>query len=210
LISDFRPIDLELLAAAKASYGTCTFDSDWAHWLLVEDAEKLIIACRGTEPRHAIDWQTDAASTKTYAQGVGVVHSGFFRAVTSVAWGAIPRAQAALNAGKTLYFTGHSKGGAEGVLGGLLFKQIGLYPARISLWEPARALGPEAMAAALPYLGICTRNGPDEVTEWSGLPGWMSPYPLTQLGDPNFTLLWEPYHELDAVEKAFLKAIGSS
>ncbi|WP_246868681.1 lipase family protein [Saccharopolyspora sp. ASAGF58] len=77
----------------------------------------IIAAFRGTEPRKIKDWLTD---TNTLAApgpvGKGLVHMGFSRALDSI----YPRVRDAVKRfkdnGQTLWFTGHSLGGALAML----------------------------------------------------------------------------------------------
>ncbi|WP_190812532.1 lipase family protein [Saccharopolyspora pogona] len=77
----------------------------------------IIVAFRGTEPKKIKDWLTD---TNTLAApgpaGKGLVHVGFSRALDSI----YPRVRDAVKRfkdnGQTLWFTGHSLGGALAML----------------------------------------------------------------------------------------------
>jgi triacylglycerol lipase len=68
-----------------------------------------IVACRGTEPNEWNDIRADANATSALAETVGKVHSGFKQEVDDL-W---PELEEALVSNEnTLWFTGHSLGGA--------------------------------------------------------------------------------------------------
>jgi triacylglycerol lipase len=81
-------------------------------------SEKMIIvAFRGTEPKKIKDWLTD---TNTLASpgpaGKGLVHMGFNRALDSIYLRVRDAVQASRDAEQSLWFTGHSLGGALAML----------------------------------------------------------------------------------------------
>ena len=85
------------------------FDRDGAQAYLVSNQHDCIIACRGTEPHEWNDVKADVDAISVVAETVGRVHRGFKREVDDL-W---PRLEKALKENdKTLYFTGHSLGGA--------------------------------------------------------------------------------------------------
>ncbi len=85
------------------------FERDGAQAYLVSNQHDCIIACRGTEPHEWNDVKADVDAISVVAETVGRVHRGFKREVDDL-W---PRMEKALKENdKTLYFTGHSLGGA--------------------------------------------------------------------------------------------------
>ncbi|OLP18432.1 hypothetical protein BST81_10755 [Leptolyngbya sp. 'hensonii'] len=98
------------------------FDCGGTQAILLADSEKIIVAFRGTEPILA-DWITDLKIRKTAGPG-GNVHRGFYAALACI-WADVENAieQAIDKASQqqrqnpaytrpTLWFTGHSLGGA--------------------------------------------------------------------------------------------------
>lgn len=204
MIPGFNPIDLDLLRLAKAAYGPCTYDSEWAHLLIEETDEWLLWAFRGTVINNPHDLLIDGALFKTFVSGFGVVHQGFNQSCTSLLWRLIPLVIAAKAKGKKIAGTGHSKAGSEARQAAGMLKAIGLCPDRLVVWEPARSLSTEALATVATIPGYGVRNGPDPVP---CLPPWWEDEKLIQLGKDILTLDALKYHDLVNVESAFMAAV---
>ena len=85
------------------------YDRDGAQAYLFANDTDAVVACRGTEPHEWNDIQADLDAATDLAETVGRVHRGFKREVDDL-W---PRLEQALVTNeKTLWFTGHSLGGA--------------------------------------------------------------------------------------------------
>lgn len=85
------------------------FDRDGAQAYKFENEVDCVIACRGTEPNEWNDIRADANAITAVSETMGRVHRGFKREVDDL-W---PRIETALlNNTKTLWFAGHSLGGA--------------------------------------------------------------------------------------------------
>ena len=97
-------------AARRLGFSHCEFfDRDGAQaYLLFNEVDK-VIACRGTEPNEWNDIKADANAVSALAETAGRVHRGFKSEVDDL-W---PRLESALVDNRhTLWFTGHSLGGA--------------------------------------------------------------------------------------------------
>lgn len=82
---------------------------------VVQDDTTILVAFRGTQPKHPVDWLSDAkAHHAQWAHNVGKVHTGFYEALDLV-WrdgqGVLPR-RLASRGNRTVWITGHSLGGA--------------------------------------------------------------------------------------------------
>lgn len=100
-----------------------------AFFLQSEDGAEGILCFRGTEPRNAINWLTDASVHVEPVPGLGCVHGGFYRNVVYI-WHRIEAAiEEALGGSRLrdggeerlrplehLYITGHSLGAAMAVI----------------------------------------------------------------------------------------------
>lgn len=85
------------------------YDEDGAQAYYFGNEQDAIICCRGTEPSEWNDIQADLDAMTDLAETVGRVHRGFKREVDDL-W---PRLEQALVSNdRTLWFTGHSLGGA--------------------------------------------------------------------------------------------------
>jgi triacylglycerol lipase len=85
------------------------YDRDGAQAYIFANADDAVVTCRGTEPHDWNDVRADLDLATVVAETVGWVHRGFKREVDDL-W---PRLEQALvNNTRTLWFTGHSLGGA--------------------------------------------------------------------------------------------------
>jgi triacylglycerol lipase len=85
------------------------YDRDGAQAYLFANHDDAVIVCRGTEPHDWNDVRADLQLCTVVSETVGRVHRGFKREVDDL-W---PRLEQALvNNTRTLWFTGHSLGGA--------------------------------------------------------------------------------------------------
>ena len=85
------------------------YDRDGAQAYLFGNESDAIITCRGTEPNEWNDIRADLNAMTDLAETIGRVHRGFKREVDDL-W---PRLEQALVTNeRTLWFTGHSLGGA--------------------------------------------------------------------------------------------------
>jgi len=92
------------------------FDVRDTQGFVVENDQAMVVAFRGTQPRHPVDWMSDGEVVHApWAHTVGKVHKGFYRAL-DVAWNddpahVLPR-RLTTHGNKTIWITGHSLGGA--------------------------------------------------------------------------------------------------
>lgn len=85
------------------------YDRDGAQAYIFANGDDAVVVCRGTEPQDRNDLRADLSLSLVVAESVGRVHRGFKREVDDL-W---PRLEQALvNNTRTLWFTGHSLGGA--------------------------------------------------------------------------------------------------
>jgi len=85
------------------------YDRDGAQAYLFANDHDVVVTCRGTEPDEWNDVRADIDARSATAETVGRVHRGFKQEVDDL-W---PRLEQALvNNTRTLWFTGHSLGGA--------------------------------------------------------------------------------------------------
>lgn len=85
------------------------YDRDGAQAYVFANEHDCVVSCRGTEPNEWNDIQADLDAVSDLAETVGRVHRGFKREVDDL-W---PRLEKALQSNeRTLWFTGHSLGGA--------------------------------------------------------------------------------------------------
>jgi len=85
------------------------YDRDGAQAYVLGNIHDVVVVCRGTEPDEWNDVKEDFDVKKSVSETVGWVHRGFKYEVDEL-W---PRLEQALvSNGRTLWFTGHSLGGA--------------------------------------------------------------------------------------------------
>lgn len=85
--------------------------------VIATQPDAVILAFRGTEPAQLKDWAVDAQAVRLGAAGLtGTVHIGFVRALDAVWAGIESTVRNQVAAGKKLWITGHSLGGALAVL----------------------------------------------------------------------------------------------
>ncbi len=85
------------------------YDRDGAQAYIFANKDDAVVTCRGTEPHDWNDVRADLDLATVVAETVGWVHRGFKREVDDL-W---PRLEQALvNNTRTLWFAGHSMGGA--------------------------------------------------------------------------------------------------
>lgn len=90
------------------------YERDGAQAYIFTGVIDTVVACRGTEPNEWNDIRADANATTALAETVGKVHSGFKQEVDDL-W---PELEKALVSNEnTLWFTGHSLGGAMATIG---------------------------------------------------------------------------------------------
>lgn len=108
-ISYFREDDVRTLIAKLGFHDLEFFDKDGSQAYSFHNDTDRVIACRGTEPNEWNDIKADADAVSAVAETVGRVHRGFKQEVDDL-W---PRLETALTSNdKTLWFAGHSLGGA--------------------------------------------------------------------------------------------------
>lgn len=96
---------VERLGFTSSTY----YEHDGAQAYIFSGERDTVVACRGTEPNEWNDIRADANATSALAETVGKVHSGFKQEVDDL-W---PELEDALISNtNTLWFTGHSLGGA--------------------------------------------------------------------------------------------------
>ena len=85
------------------------FDRDGAQAWIFGNEDDCVVACRGTEPHEWNDIRADVNAVAVVTETFGRVHRGFNNEVDDL-W---PRLETALHDNqRTLWFTGHSLGGA--------------------------------------------------------------------------------------------------
>lgn len=79
--------------------------------------DMIVVAFRGTQPEELRDWLSDANTLLApYAAGTGMIHSGFYRALEVVHPAMLRTLEEWRDNGQSLWFTGHSLGGALAML----------------------------------------------------------------------------------------------
>lgn len=88
---------------------TLFFDRDGSQAYVFKTETDCIVACRGTEPHEWNDIKADVNAMTAVAETVGRVHRGFKKEVDDL-WPGLE--EALVRNDRTLWFTGHSLGGA--------------------------------------------------------------------------------------------------
>ncbi|MEV0829939.1 lipase family protein [Nonomuraea rubra] len=79
--------------------------------------QMIIVAFRGTQPEELRDWLSDANTLLTpYTAADGNIHAGFYRALDVVHPALLRTLEGWHTSGQSLWFTGHSLGGALAML----------------------------------------------------------------------------------------------
>jgi triacylglycerol lipase len=108
-LSYFNEVVVQPVAASIGLPGCRFFDRDGAQAYLLWNDEDCIVACRGTEPNEWNDIKADVNAAAVVTETLGKVHKGFNTEVNDL-WPMLEDALAANK--KTLWFCGHSLGGA--------------------------------------------------------------------------------------------------
>ena len=102
--------DLAAMLAERLSLTqTEFFNRSGAQAFIFGNAHDCVVACRGTEPNEWNDIKADVDAVSVVAETVGRVHRGFKQEVDDL-WPMLEKAL--IDNTKTLWFTGHSLGGA--------------------------------------------------------------------------------------------------
>jgi len=90
------------------------FDAHDTQGFVMQNDDALVVAFRGTQPKHPVDWLSDGRVVQApWVHTVGKVHKGFYEALR-VVWGdghVLPRRLVG-RGNRTVWITGHSLGGA--------------------------------------------------------------------------------------------------
>jgi len=103
-----EPVAVELAGRLGLSESRF-FDRGGAQAYVFETRDDCIVACRGTEPNEWNDIKADVNAARVAAETVGRVHRGFKEEVDDL-WPLLEKVL--VNNTKTLWFCGHSLGGA--------------------------------------------------------------------------------------------------
>jgi len=127
----YLPEDEVRKAAEQLNFHTVLyydFDGSQAYSFINEHDH--VIACRGTEPSEWNDLRADLDAATAVAETIGRVHRGFKREVDDI-WPVLEGSL--LSNDKTLWFTGHSLGGAMATIcaGRCMLSHIKSNPAQI-------------------------------------------------------------------------------
>lgn len=108
--------DYHCAAASAAAYDATDFAASGCEIRLVEDEDYLLIAFRGTT-FDGLDILRDLRGIPWTSPSLGfAVHSGFLHGAIAIYPALKPRLVKEQAAGRRIFLTGHSKGGAEAVL----------------------------------------------------------------------------------------------
>lgn len=98
------------------------FDKEETQAFMIANDEMILTAFRGTEPTNLKDWMTDADIELKPGPG-GNVHDGFQRALNHVWQGILESIEVFQTEAQSLWFTGHSLGGALATLAVAMLRQ---------------------------------------------------------------------------------------
>ena len=102
--------DLVQPYATKLAFRDCAFiNRDGSQAYIFENDTDCVVACRGTEPNEWNDIKADLDAVSIAAETIGKVHRGFKTEVDDL-WPVLE--ETLVNNQKTLWFCGHSLGGA--------------------------------------------------------------------------------------------------
>jgi len=141
MISYLVPEQSEKAAERLGFSETVFLDNDGSQAYLFSNDIDAVIAFRGTEPHEWNDIKADLDATKALAETVGRVHRGFKKEVDDI-WPMLEKilasSQEKLN--KTLWFTGHSLGGAMASIcaGRCLLSDIKIHPEQVHTFGSPR------------------------------------------------------------------------
>jgi hypothetical protein len=125
------------------------FSKDGTFGFVASDERNLVLALRGTD--QIIDWITNLEVAQIKGLG-GYVHQGFWDSLESVWDEILKRVEDLLDAGQTVWVTGHSLGGALATLASARLQQAGIEPYITCTFGAPRVLDPKAAATYLPRL----------------------------------------------------------
>lgn len=109
LLSYYDPGDVEPLLSELGFLESQFIERDGAQAWIFASERDCVVACRGTEPTEWNDIRADVNAVAVFTETFGRVHRGFNEEVDDL-W---PRLENALKDNqRTLWFTGHSLGGA--------------------------------------------------------------------------------------------------
>ncbi len=106
----YLPVERASQLARRLGFDQVEFyDRDGSQMYRLECRTDCVIVCRGTEPTEWNDVKADVDAVSVFAETVGRVHRGFKKEVDDL-WPPLERAL--VDNEKTLWFAGHSLGGA--------------------------------------------------------------------------------------------------
>jgi hypothetical protein len=125
------------------------FSKEGTFGFVASDDHNLVVALRGTD--QVIDWITNIEVAQVKGLG-GHIHQGFHDSLNLV-WDELQSiVEELLDAGQTIWVTGHSLGGALATLAAARFVEVGLEPYITCTFGAPRVFDPRAAAAYLPRL----------------------------------------------------------
>jgi triacylglycerol lipase len=158
--------------------------------VVTESDGDLVVAVRGTVISSIENWLTDFDAAPSYHVSIGWAPRGFLDSALKL----LPLIGPHI-AGRRVYLTGHSLGGAVTILLAAMLARTGRAPIAYAAFEPARS-GLAGVAASLTDVpGYVCRFGNDPVPELP--PIYRHPCAVTAIGVPRLN----PFacHSLDGV-----------